>query len=100
MPGTNANLRFAFSKIKSDIFNAIASVLSTVGRLGNGHSNPKLSGSFFADAFVNTHLNLLFVVRSILFIFAQCFSLGVQIFVQIKAKNPNVIFTYCWIKIL
>lgn len=50
MAATNANLRFAFSKIKSDIFNAIASVLSAVGA-GNGHSNPKLRGLFCCRRF-------------------------------------------------
>lgn len=50
MPAANANLRFEFWKIKSDIFNAIANVLSTVSA-GNGHSNPKLRGSFFRRRF-------------------------------------------------
>lgn len=47
---------------------------------GNGHFNPKLSGSFFADAFVNTHLNLLFVVHLILFNHSSNVSISTQLF--------------------
>lgn len=49
VPATNANLRFAFCKIKSDIFNAIARDLSTVG--ARVMATPIQNSAFFCKRF-------------------------------------------------